>query len=71
MNTAYVLLRPGYAEAYNNLGVLYYNKGMYEEAVAAFAHLIAVVNPSAKLICPIHHNFVPGLRNLLNAFAVP
>jgi len=30
------------AGAHNNLGVLYYNKGMYEEAVAAFARALEI-----------------------------
>src|SRR5919201_223306 len=31
---------PADAGAHNNLGVLYYNKGMYEEAVGAFARAL-------------------------------
>jgi cellulose synthase operon protein C len=33
---------PSDAGAHNNLGVLYYNKGLYEEAVAAFVRALAL-----------------------------
>ena len=31
---------PSDAGAHNNLGVLYYNKGLYEEAVSAFSRAL-------------------------------
>jgi tetratricopeptide (TPR) repeat protein len=33
---------PGDAGAHNNLGVLYYNKGMLDEAVAAFINALSI-----------------------------
>ena len=33
---------PNDAGAHNNLGVLYYNKGMLDEAVAAFTRALAI-----------------------------